>query len=177
MSFFGDIQQEADLRQLKHLVIGGHAVIAHGYPRFTFDFDLAIEREREAQWLECVGALGYTVSHRHETFLQLQSTRQKWLLDLMLLSEQTFAKLFLASEIRPLSDALVRVPSAPHLIALKVHALRHGHPGRFPRDFNDVVELVQRNKIDLSGAAMQETFRRYGTPDLYEQVRHACARR
>jgi len=33
------------------LLGGGHAVIAHGYPRSTFDLDLLVRRADRSQWL------------------------------------------------------------------------------------------------------------------------------
>ncbi len=178
MNFFTIIEREASSRKLPYLVIGGYAVIAHGYPRLTFDFDLAVERTKEAAWLECAAALGYTTKQHHGSFLQLVSACEQWPLDLMLLNEQTFSKMFQSSESRRVGESagggVARVPCVAHLIALKVHALHHGHAGRFLKDFEDVIELVQRNKIDLSGAEMQETFRRYGTPELHDKIRRRC---
>jgi hypothetical protein len=44
MPLFEQLSQEAAKRGLKSLVIGGHAVIAHGYARTTFDVDLFVEK-------------------------------------------------------------------------------------------------------------------------------------
>src|SRR5436305_4287831 len=93
MSFFEVIDHEAKARGLPYLVIGGYAVIAHGFPRLTFDFDLAIEKQRRTEWLQCVSALGYAVHHDGGAFLQLSSGKHSWPLDFMLLNESTFAKL------------------------------------------------------------------------------------
>lgn len=176
MDFFAVIDQAAKNARLPYLVIGGYAVIAHGYPRLTFDFDLAIEKARQREWLECVAALGYAVHHDGGAFLQLSSTPSAWPLDFMLLEDGTFQKLFAASETKPMGKTKVRVPRVEHLIALKVHALNHSRTRRFLKDFQDVIELVLRNKIDLASPEIHEIFRRYGTSELYEKVRTACAK-
>ena len=176
MNFFAVIEQAASAARLPYLVIGGYAVIAHGYPRLTFDFDLAIERARQREWLECVAGLGYSVDHDGGAFLQLTSRSHAWPLDFMLLNDSTFAKLFTASVARTIGDTTIRVPCVEHLIALKVHALNHAHARRFLKDFQDATELVLRNRIDLASAEIREIFQRYGTPDLYEKVRNACTK-
>lgn len=175
MNFFNTIDREAGLRKLPYMVIGGYAVVAHGYPRLTFDFDLAIERARQTDWLACVAALGYAVLHDGGAFLQLRSTRHSWALDLMLLNDETFSKLYAASVEKMAGGVPVRFPSVEHLIALKVHALQHTRTRRFLKDFQDVIELVLRNKINLADPAMRDIFMRYGNNELYEKVRRACA--
>jgi hypothetical protein len=174
-SFFVVIDREASAHQLRYLVIGGYAVIAHGYPRLTFDFDLAIERAGKDRWLACVAGLGYRVIHDGGAFLQLTSEKHAWPLDLMLLNESTFARLYEGSHVRRLEGTEIRVPSVEHLIALKVHALAHSHAGRFLKDFEDVVNLVRRNKIELSAPEFREIFRRYGNEELYAKICRACA--
>jgi hypothetical protein len=175
MNFFATIEREASSRKLPYLVIGGYAVIAHGYPRLTFDFDLAVERTRQADWLSCVAALGYTVHHDGGAFLQLRSSQHSWEVDLMLLNDDTFQKLFHGSVEKLAGGVTVRFPSVEHLIALKVHALKHTHTRRFLKDFQDVVELVLRNKINLADPAMRDIFTRYGSDELYEKIQRTCA--
>lgn len=176
MNFFAVIEQAASAARLPYLVIGGYAVIAHGYPRLTFDFDLAIERTRQREWVECVAGLGYSIYHDGGAFLQLTSRRYAWPLDFMLLNDSTFKQLSVASVARTIGETTVRLPCVEHLIALKVHALNHTRTRRFLKDFQDVIELLLRNKIDLESAEIREIFGRYGTPELYEKVRAACAK-
>ena len=92
----------------------------------------------------------------------------------MLLSDSTFSKLSAASVERDVGGVKIRVPSVQNLIALKVHALNHTRTRRFLKDFQDVIELVLRNKIDLAEPDIRDIFSRYGTDDLYEKVRRAC---
>ena len=72
MNIFEQIVQHAKAAQLEFLLIGGHAVIAHGYPRFTADIDLLIEEKRIREWYDWLSGLGYVIFYRHPNFLQLR---------------------------------------------------------------------------------------------------------
>src|SRR5689334_18540011 len=45
--------------KLMFLIAGGHAVIAHGHQRNTFDLDLIVRREDANQWRQLASGLGY----------------------------------------------------------------------------------------------------------------------
>ncbi len=58
-------------------------------------------------------------------------------------------------------------------LALKLHVLKQAQLHRFLKDFQDVVELIRINKVDLHSEEMRGLFLRYGTADLYEKVKRA----
>jgi hypothetical protein len=73
----------------------------------------------------------------------------------------------------PLSDAEaggVQVVALQHLLALKSHAVRHGHPGRVEKDVDDVIGLVQANRLDVDQTPWRELFRKHGPPELHEKL-------
>ena len=70
---------------------------------------------------------------------------------------------------------LLRVPSLSHLLALKLHALRHTRAHRFLKDFQDVEGLLRVNQIDLQSEKVRHLFLKYGNLDLYEKVVRACS--
>ena len=45
-----------------------------------------------------------------------------------------------------------RVVSLEHLLALKCHAIKHGHPGRVEKDVDDVLGLVRANLLDVTSS-------------------------
>jgi hypothetical protein len=61
-SQFQTISVAAREQGLGFLLIGGHAVSAHGYSRKTFDLDLLICRDDSKAWLEMMKELGFHVS-------------------------------------------------------------------------------------------------------------------
>jgi hypothetical protein len=52
------IQERAAAKGLQFVLAGGHAVIAHGHQRATFDLDLIVRRDDRTQWLTLVEDLG-----------------------------------------------------------------------------------------------------------------------
>ena len=63
-----------------------------------------------------------------------------------------------------------------HLLALKCHAIKHGHAGRIVKDAEDVIRLTQNNRLDPNARTVRELFLKHGTEELYEKVRRACRR-
>jgi predicted nucleotidyltransferase len=64
----------------------------------------------------------------------------------------------------------VRVASVEHLIALKLHALKHGNPRRELKDLLDVVSLCEANRIDVNGEKFEQLCKRYGTKKIHSQI-------
>jgi hypothetical protein len=64
------IVERAAEGNLPFLLIGGHAVIAHGYQVRTIDWDFAVERDRRQEWLSLMTALGFAVFRESPAFLQ-----------------------------------------------------------------------------------------------------------
>ncbi len=51
--------------------------------------------------------------------------------------------------------------------------LKQARLHRFLKDFQDVVELVRINHLDLHSEAMRVLFLKHGTTDLYEKIKRA----
>ena len=177
MTLFQTLENEAGARGLGFLIIGAHAVNQYGYSRDTSDIDLLTRRDDREQWLKLFTDLGYTIYKDRPNFLQLSAPEDKiWPVDLMLVNDATWNKM--APEAVPVSigNAACKIPKLQHLIALKVHALKHGHEGRFFKDFLDVGGLIKVNRLDVASGEIREIFERYGTPDLYEKIVRDCAK-
>jgi hypothetical protein len=90
------IVDRAAQANLPFLLAGGYAVIAHGFPRSTFDIDLIITRNDTNKWVELVAVLGYAVHHQGPTFLHFTTTDDNTLpLDLMTICSLLIAPEFL----------------------------------------------------------------------------------
>jgi len=92
----------------------------------------------------------------------------------MLVKEETFDKLSAEAVSAPPNAGGARCVSLLHLLALKCHAVKHGHKGRIVKDADDVIHLVQLNRVDVQRPEVREIFLKYGTTDLYEKVQHPC---
>jgi len=176
VSFFATIHEEAVRRKLRFLVIGGLAINHYGYMRDTSDLDFFVGQDDRVAWLELLKDLGYASFNDGGNFIQYDPPAQNaWPVDLMLVQEKTFKLIFDAGQDADLFRVKTRVPSLEHLIALKLHALRHGHIGRYLKDFLDVEYLMRINKLDIKSKNIRELFDKYGTPDLYEKISRSLA--
>jgi predicted nucleotidyltransferase len=170
------IERAASDAKLEFIVIGGFAVIKHGYDRFTKDLDIVVLWDAKDAWHKLLEGLGYVLISKQEVFHQYEPRESgAWPLDLMFTREATFRQMIAASKIVSLEGATARLVALEHLIALKLHALKQSRLSRFLKDFGDVVKLVQLNKLDLSSAPMRGLFLKYGNAELYEKILRACA--
>jgi len=170
------IHREAQKRGLAFLVIGGHAVNAYCAPRSTLDVDLLVRKADAPLWRELLAAEGFKPLNEGENFLQFSPPYGiAFRLDLMLVNDAAFAALREAARsVRCLGvDALV--PTALNLIALKVHAIRHGPDNRKSKDWLDIENLVRAAGLDPRGHALVDVFHRQGTPELYSECLKRCA--
>ena len=172
MSVLASIAARAAEAGLAFLVAGGHAVIAHGYARNTFDLDLIISQAKAERWTHLLNGMGYSCYHRGPTFMQFTPADSQTLpLDLMLVSEDTFAKLLADGSSLPGVGSGSKLVSLKHLFALKCHAIKYGHQGRIVKDADDVIALVKVNRVDLEDPEMRALFLKHGTDEFYEKVR------
>ena len=163
----------ADEAKLPFLVIGGFAVIAHGYQRTTQDLDILVRRTDAEAWTHFLKQTGYDLLRSQQTFSQYESPRGGIDLDVMYVNDQTFDGMFAASSPTEFQGVPVRVPSLEHVMALKLHVSKQELRHRRLYDWDDIVNLVLHNKIDLREPRWRAVFEKYGTLDLYEKVRRA----
>ena len=176
MGLFQAIDLEARKRELQFLVIGGLAVNFHGYSRDTADLDLLVHQDGREQWLSLLAGLGYSVLRDENAFIQLSPpTKGAWPVDLMMVREPTFRPIFDHGKEVEMYGARLLIPALEHLLALKLHALKHTHTGRFLKDFLDVENLVKVNKVDWRSNSVRQMFLKYGNMELYEKISHACS--
>ena len=171
------ISSDGASRGLPFLVIGGLAVNLHGYSRDTADLDLLIQRDARERWLGLFSELGYTIYNDRDVFLQLSPPKAgAWPVDLMLVREQTFQPMLTAGLTVEMFGANVLIPTLEHLLALKLHALAHGHFGRYLKDYLDVENLVRIHRLDMRSEKMRQLFQKHGTMELYEKISSTSAR-
>jgi hypothetical protein len=171
MNILGQLVPKAAEAGVPFLVIGGHAVIAYGFPRQTADLDLLIREQDRETWHALVTALGYTPYHLQANFLMYNSLVPGTPpLDFMIVNAQTFARLAADSGRLGAEGHGAMIPSLRHLIALKLHALRGGQAHRHERDLLDVITLVQLQSIDLASPDYREIFERYGTEAIRAEL-------
>lgn len=154
------------------LVIGGHAVNSYGLDRHTGDLDLLVPRSGKPLWLRLMELLRYSIGQNTDTFARFRpDTIAAWPIDLMFVDDRTFEKMNAASTVAEFGVVQARVAGMPHLIALKIHALKEFQEHRDAKDFSDLLFLIQRSKI--SDAELQRLCTRYASDKLYRRVKGA----
>jgi hypothetical protein len=89
VNVFHTIAQEAGEAGLPFLVIGGYAVMAHGFVRSTDDLDLMVESGRRDQWRRFLEGMGMEVYREAPVFLQFNPPPGDWLpVDLMFVADE-----------------------------------------------------------------------------------------
>jgi hypothetical protein len=171
VSFFSDLTQRAASANLPFLLIGGNAVIAYGYPRVTRDLDLLVRESDRRKWDDLIRSFDFN-EHQITRVFHMYNPLDRALpaVDLMVVDEGTFQKLFAGSLEHKVQEAFVRLPSLAHLIALKLHALKSGAEHRRELDFGDVTMLVQLNKIDLAAPEYRDILERYATDAIRTEL-------
>ena len=166
------IHEKATRLGLAYLIIGGHAINAYGEPRATLDVDLVVRKDDRAGWSTLLEAEGFRPYREEGSFAQFSPPYGvPWRLDLMLVNSETFGKLTASAQTVKCFGIETRVPSPEHLVAMKLHAIRHGPAERFEKDFGDILTLARNGKVIPESGSLKEIFERYGTSTLYEQFR------
>ncbi len=160
---------QADGREF--ILIGGHAVNAHGYARTTLDFDFLIPAVDLGAWKDLLAGLGYQPIRETKAFAQFEPVGGGgFRVDLMLVNDATFAKLMAGSEIRSYGGCEIRVAGVLHLIALKLHATRTWDRAVQGKDYYDIFNLIRINHINPGSPEFQTILDRYATPSIKERL-------
>ena len=175
MQLLRAIVDEASNARLPFVVIGGTAVNAFGHARLTLDLDLLVPRRDVQAWESLLGKFGYLRVHHEQTgFAQfVPPLTNMWPVDVMLVNDDTFNRMFGEAGEKIFNDVTIKVPSPLHLIALKLHALKHGKPEREAKDLTDLVEIVRLSHIDVGSEAFRILCEKYATTEWYERIRRA----
>jgi hypothetical protein len=153
------------------VLIGGHAVNAHGYDRTTIDFDFLVLGSDQAAWKKIMSRLGYSTFHETKAFIQFApDSGGAMRIDLMLVDAPTFEKLSHGSEEKIYGSRQIKVASILHLIALKLHATRTWDRAVQGKDYYDILNLIRIHKVDTTSQEFLEILNRYATESIRERL-------
>ncbi len=156
---------------LRFLLIGGHAVNAHGYERTTLDIDFLVEKSDLDEWKAVMSDLGYHSIHETKAFSQFEPVDgEGFRIDLMLVDGKTFAKLLAGSQAMDYGGRRIQVVGALHLIALKLHATRTWDRAVQGKDYYDILKLIQSNAINTQSEQFTAILDQYATPSIRERL-------
>ncbi len=134
---------------IEFLMVGGHAVNQYGYSRATIDVDFMIT----ATDLDAVRAVmkraGFTNVSQSENVVFFSKPGLPVRVDFLQVDEGTMQALLADAQAVDYGGQLLKVPSLENLIAMKLFALKSGSPGRWEKDFPDIVHMAVENGLDI----------------------------
>jgi hypothetical protein len=152
------------------LLIGGQALPLYGVERQTVDVDCLAAAEGATILQRVLLAAGYTEAGRSETVVRYRHASPMMVdVDVMLVDQQTYDGLRRESQEWRTEETMWRVPSLPHLIALKLHSMKN-NPHRFERDLPDIRSLLRENPQVLSRAELEELCAEFGPPGILAEL-------
>jgi hypothetical protein len=152
------------------LIVGGHALAAHGVIRQTIDIDCLIIADDRERFAAHIATGGYRQIARTDNFARYAHTSPDVpAIDALFVGADTFAKL--KEETVPLRRGSheFRVPGLSQLIALKFHAIRND-PRREYRDLPDIAELLRLNPGKISRSELEDLCRRFGPAGMCDKL-------
>lgn len=155
------------------LLIGGNAVIAYGVPRFTRDVDFVIPERESRAWRRFLEDRGFPFIHGTSAFSQFQDKEERRpRVDLMIVDESTWSSLHeKAVSVEFERGVKVKLAAPQHLIAMKLRAVQSEHRRVGAVDWEDIVELSAREKLDPeSDDDFADLVLKFGSEDLLLQL-------
>jgi hypothetical protein len=142
----------------------------YGVVRQTLDVDCVATEQGGLILAQALLSLGYRVCDRSAAFIRHRHD-SPWLMDvdLLLVDTSTYDKLLLDSRPWRAGVSTWRVPSFPHLVAMKLHAIRQ-NPLRLGRDLSDIISLLQQNPGVLAKGDLLALCDRFGPPAIGERI-------
>lgn len=166
-----NIGQALNAQNVDFLVVGGFAVNAYGVSRLTKDLDLLIRDVDYERALSALHTLSYKELHRNELFGRLQAIHPPSIdIDLMMVSAETFAYIAARAQEKQFQGNPFRVPLPEDIIAMKLHACKHGGLRRELKDLGDIANIVESQKFDVTSDTFRSLCLRFGNQEIYDKL-------
>ncbi|MFH1440716.1 MAG: nucleotidyl transferase AbiEii/AbiGii toxin family protein [Candidatus Omnitrophota bacterium] len=153
------------------VLIGGFAVNYYKVTRQTADADFLITKDGYEKILNLLETEGFKQDYTQEVFARLTAEKPYFIdLDFMFVDKETLDKIIKEGKKAEIAGQKFMVPCLNHLIALKLHAIKHNPHAREFKDFLDIAELIKVNKIDIKNNNFKNLCLKYGTEDFYNKI-------
>ncbi len=152
------------------LVIGGHALAAHGVARQTVDVDCLIAVENREVLDAHLRGGGFERAGETENFARYRHPSAFVPdVDVLFVDASTFNKLHSGGIPLQKGQTALQAPALPHLIALKLHGIRN-NPAREAGDLGDVARLLQANPGIISANDLTALCLQFGPPGIESKL-------
>jgi len=169
-----EIIQKAEDLKLPYLLVGGHAVVLYGIPRFTCDFDLLIPESKIEAWTQFLTThFHYRLFQSSHAFLRFENDLPEYPpTDFVVVDWSTWEKLIARAETKALTpNTNVRLPRPTHLIAMKLTAFSAPHRRTDNSDWFDIINLIREQKLFLEDPELQAIILRYGNNEILQKLK------
>lgn len=143
---------------------GGHAGNAYGYSGTTVDIDFLVAAPIFPKWRGVFESAGYKWAGQTDTYARLDppiTNPPSLPIDVMLVSPETFEKLYAERKMLDFGGTPFPVPKPLHLIALKLHVMRNPERFKKGKDLPDILNLISICQIDPKHRKFQQLLDRY----------------
>lgn len=157
------------------IVVGGWAVNLLGMPRTTLDFDFMILEDEFDEFALSLQKFGchQIIETRLYARFKFEENNLLPYIDCLFADEGTYNKIASAGKKVDIFGTEFILPTAMHIIAMKLHALKYSEKHRFAKDYNDILALIEIHSIDTSPKSeFAEICNKYATEEIYRRIRN-----
>ena len=174
---FKKISVEFETAKIPFLLIGGYALNAYGYSRATRDVDFMIVSSDFEKAKQIVQRCGYRQYIHKDLCARFVDHEKQWPpLDLVFVEQETFQSIIKEAKNVEVMGRKLFVPSAEHLIALKLHAIKND-PQRETKDLNNIFEIIKAKGLDVNAPKFKDFCLKFGNAGLFERIRRWAGKR
>ena len=156
------------------VLIGGFAINFYKVTRDTLDVDFLITKEDFAKIKDALLGAGYAEEFATDVAVRFSNKKEAVDIDFMIVDKATREKIIKdGKEIEVVGEKLT-IPSINHLIALKLHAIKHNQKNRIWKDLPDIIRLVKMNGIDCKKEDFKDLCLKYGNNEIYKIILKNC---
>jgi hypothetical protein len=153
------------------VLIGGFAVNYYKVSRQTADIDFLITKKDFDRMLKLLEEEGFKKDYEQDVFVRLLGDSPHMMdVDFMFADKDTIDKVIKGGKEIFIARQKFIVPSLDHLIALKLHAIKHNPKIREYKDLPDIIQLIRVNKFNIKNAEFKSLCLKYGTEELYNKI-------
>jgi predicted nucleotidyltransferase len=173
---FDFLSKELGRKKIPCVLIGGFAVNHYKVSRQTADVDFLIKEEDLKKIETALVKAGYKTKDERKPFVRFKSDKPAQMdVDFMFVDANTLNEILRGGQKVRIAGNTFTVPSLDHLIALKLHSIKHNKK-RELKDLPDIINLIKQNGVDVKKSSLRNLCVKYGTDELYRKIKeHAEA--
>lgn len=155
------------------ILIGGFAINFYKVSRETADIDFLIDQNDYGRIRMILTEAGYDEVYTEKVFARFSNKADQLHfldIDFMFVDRATLSEMIQNGKEITIAKNTFIVPSLNHLLALKLHSIKHNPGQREYKDLLDILNLVKGNNVDFKSKDFEKLCLKYGTKALFEKI-------